>query len=407
MRLDLRAPAPRAPADERGFAFPLALLGLIVVSLLVTTTLLTSSSEYAMSRAHADAATSLYSVDGAAQQYLALKSSGAGLSPPTDSLSPVSGDARVAGYRMTVTELQNSGFTRVGGNLVQNQTYSILSVPASGTGRRVSMLVRTQRSATPFRLNVTSGLTVGGNVKLTGSTVVSDGRDASCDSAAAASAVQVTAGSTIIKQGAAKIVGKADTASFDKNALPGVVLGSMSLAQLAAMANVRFTAATFSGKPSSTSGGVPRTRTDKLNWGCPPGEACTSVAGNYSNTQYFPIVDIDAQGGTVGIQGTEGQGILIVRNGSLDITGNFVYHGIILVEKDLSVKGAGGTMKLEGAVVSFGKNSDVDDLASGNSVIRFDRCSVAAAESGANQNLLTTAPQVIRGRPFGWREVIQ
>jgi hypothetical protein len=393
-------------SDERGFAFPLALLGLIVVTLLITTALLTSTSEYAMSRAHSDAAVDLYAVDGAAQQYLGMKSASAGLSPPADSLYPVSGDGSIPGYLMTVTELQNSGIMTVGTNRVQDQTYSLVAEPSGRMGKKVSMLVRTERTAVPFKLNVAAGLTVGGDVKVTGSSVITDGRDAACDSAAATNAVQVTAGSKITRQGAATIIGNADTASFAKADLPLQVLGNLTINQLGAMANIRFAAGTFSGKPSSTtSGGAPRPRTDKYNWGCPATESCASVTGNDSNTQYYPIVDIDAGGSTIGITGNYGQGILIVRNGSLSVTGNFVYHGIILVERDLSVKGAGGTMKLEGAVVSFGQNSTVDDLASGNSVIRFNRCSVAAAEEGANQLLMTSAPQVFRGPPFAWMEI--
>ena len=404
--MPLPTPKP-VRVDERGFAFPLALLGLIVVTVLITSALLTSSTEYAMSRAHADAAVDLYAVDGAAQQYLGMKSAAAALSPPADSLHPAVKDASVAGYLMTVTELQNTGVMHVGSDLVQDQTYSLIAEPSGRPGRKVSMMVRTERTAVPFDLNVTAGLTVGGDVKVTGSSVITDGRDAAgCDpSLKAENAIQVTSGSTIKRQGAATIIGNADTASFAKSELTRQVLGALTLDRLAAMANIRFAAGTFSGKPSSTSHGVPLPRTDKYNWGCPATESCASVPGNFSNTQYFPIVDIDAGGGTVGITGDYGQGILVIRHGSLSITGNFVYHGIILVERDLSVKGAGGDMKLEGAVVSFGRSSEVDDLASGNSVIRFNQCSVTDAESGANSMLMTTAPQVFRGPAFGWTEI--
>jgi hypothetical protein len=402
-------PARRGWPDERGFAFPLALLGLIVVTLLVTTALLTSSTEYAMSQAHADAAVDLYAVDGAAQRYLGLKSASAALSPPADSLHPVWEDGTIDGFLMSVTELQNTGVMKVGTDLVQDQTYALVAEPAGRPGRKVSMMVRTRRTAVPFDLTVAAGLTVGGDVKVTGSSVITDGRDAAgCDSTLKAeNALQVTAGSTITRSGSATIIGSADTASYDKSELMMYVMGDLTLDQLSAMANIKFAPGTFSGKPSSvTSSGLPKPRTDKYNWGCPATESCASVPGNYDNTKYFPIVSIDAGGSTIGITGDYGQGVLIVRNGSLSITGNFVYHGIVLVEQDLSVKGAGGDMKLEGAVVSFGKNSVVDDLASGNSVIRFNQCSVTSAEEGANQLLMTTAPQIFRGPAFAWMEVL-
>src|SRR5688500_17498727 len=57
--------------NERGVALPLALLGLVSVSLLVTTALVTSSTELAISGAHQDATAALYTAEGGLQAYVA------------------------------------------------------------------------------------------------------------------------------------------------------------------------------------------------------------------------------------------------------------------------------------------------------------------------------------------------
>ena len=56
-------PLAATPLGRRGIALPVALLGLVAVSLMVTTVLLTSSTESAVGAAHVDAARSLYTAE--------------------------------------------------------------------------------------------------------------------------------------------------------------------------------------------------------------------------------------------------------------------------------------------------------------------------------------------------------
>jgi hypothetical protein len=56
---------------EGGIALPLALLGLVSMSLLATTALITSSTELAISTAHRSATAALYSAEGGLQAYVA------------------------------------------------------------------------------------------------------------------------------------------------------------------------------------------------------------------------------------------------------------------------------------------------------------------------------------------------
>ena len=71
-RIRIRRPrlAP-TPLGQQGIALPLALLGLVAVTLLVTTVLLTSGSEFAVSASQKEADRSLYSASGALEDYVA------------------------------------------------------------------------------------------------------------------------------------------------------------------------------------------------------------------------------------------------------------------------------------------------------------------------------------------------
>lgn len=396
-------------SSERGVALPLALLGLVLVSLLVTSALLSSSTEVEISMAHQGGTASLHGVDGALQRYVATKAAGAAAG--SDSLFPVQQDASLPSYLVTVARLHSDVDTLSSGALQQRETFSLLAEQADGRGRRVNSLITSLREVDRFRVDVQAGLTVGGNVQVTGSSTISDGRNASCDSAAAPNALQVTAGSTITRSGSSVIEGRADTASYGKEEMVRLLLGGTSLRDAARLANIKFAVGEFNGRVRSYDSSGPRPKTDKYNWGCPQtsSDACNTVTGNEVNRSYYPIVAIDAGGGKVTIEGNHGQGILIVYNGSAELRGNLVYQGVLLVEQDLTVQGTGGSggVKLEGAVVAFGENSSVQDNVSGNAVITYNRCVIAAATAGMDQQRLASAQQQFPSPTFGWVELVR
>src|SRR5215207_6651795 len=69
----LRAFAARLAPSRLGrdrIALPIALLGLVVITLLVTTVLLTSGTEFSVATAQRDASRSLYTANGALEQYV-------------------------------------------------------------------------------------------------------------------------------------------------------------------------------------------------------------------------------------------------------------------------------------------------------------------------------------------------
>lgn len=100
--------------------------------------------------------------------------------------------------------------------------------------------------------------------------------------------------------------------------------------------------------------------------------------------------------------------MLIIRNGSLRIAGNFKYKGIILVEQDVRVLAAtGGDGKIEGSVVAFGTGSEVEDNVGGNAKIYHNRCSIVEAQSRLSLQALGAAPKQFGQRSTGWFEIVR
>lgn len=108
---------------------------------------------------------------------------------------------------------------------------------------------------------------------------------------------------------------------------------------------------------------------NSLNWGDPfratPARPCES---------YMPV--IHAKGaGTFSIQGGGGgraQGILIV-DGNLAISGNFEFHGLIIVRGRVSISGTG--TKIFGAMLAANMNG-ATNVITGNATLQFSRCAL-------------------------------
>jgi hypothetical protein len=400
----------RLAADRRGVALPVALFGLVAVSLLVTTALLTSSTEYAISAAHRTAAGSLYNADAALEQYVFDRAQLGGVYMQATQNGVAAGpDGR--NYSMQVSRLSWTNVDAPPAGTVQaTELFSIVAQPQDGRGRGVGAFLRLLRSAARLSTNINAGATSGGDIKITGSSFISDGRSGVnyCNTTDNQSdyAVQVTQGSTIDSK-AKNLEGATNVTDYNKSELASRVLGpGVTLRSLADQAQIKFgprwNKPDFGGRPSSASG----TATD-YDWGCPAalGISCPNTAASLRHV----VVGIDAHGGSVSINGDYGQGMIIILNGSMSIQGNFVFKGIILVEKDMDIRGGSGGQdsKIEGAVVSFGQSSTIEDNLSGNATIKYNFCAIQDAERAMNQNALQTAPQGRVGSTFAWYELIR
>ncbi|MBV9110079.1 MAG: hypothetical protein JO306_11780 [Gemmatimonadetes bacterium] len=398
------------PLGNRGIALPLALLGLVAVTLMVVTVLVTSGTEMAVSNGQSSATRSLFTADGALQGYVAQQ---AGLGNGTVNKFNEGVNAYVfngSTYSVTQARLARSVVMSSNGG-TSTETWSLIANPTTA-GRGVGAFIQVQRILATARLNVNAGFTSGGDVKIFGSSIVSDGSvgQTACDSTSSPYAVQVTSGGTI-NAGSKNLVGTGNVSTIQKTQLMNTVLG-MPLDSMAKYATLRF--GPMYGKSDwpnnvrpSDSYALNRAPDSLYNWGCPAIDVGASSC--HGGQGRFVVVGIDAANiGTVKLNGDWGQGILMVMHGSLDVQGNFVFRGIVLVDQDLKMTGTGsGAGKLEGTIVAFGENSTVVDNVGGNAMIRYNRCAINDAQNALNAQRIDSQPQVLSRSPFAWFELVR
>jgi hypothetical protein len=405
----------RVLRGERGIALPLALIALIAVTVIATTAIVTSTSELAMSGVHKDAVGSIYLADAAVDSLVAARAAAqAGVAGPA--LPPNSEFITLNGkFRVRIDELarnDNFLFTPTGDKVritgTRNEVLSIVSWPrGSHRGRSVGKLISATRTAESDGFNITAGATSGGDVSVSGNSTISN--TSSLCSSVGESAIQVTAGSRITRQGSSEIIGSADTLSYGKEELVDQVLGGHTIAQLREMAEIHLHRDDFPNSSPNATHSLQGPNA-KLNWGCPRSMwiADGRVPPCNSHTERFPIVYIDGAGGQVLINGDYGQGILVIGNGDLKLAGNFIFMGAIIVERDFEIYGTGqGGGKIEGAVVSLGASSNVTDNFTGTSVINYNQCALLQAQQGMVANLLNNSRQAFAGRTSSWFEVLK
>lgn len=414
MRMFNRIARPAAGRD--GVALPVALFGLVAVSLLVTTALLTSSTEYAISAAHRSATGALYAADAAMEQYIFTRAQAGGIFLQATQNGVAQGpDGR--NYTIDVARLSWTNFNPPGNpnQLGAQELYSVVALPQDGRGRGVGAFINLQRLVDRLNTNINAGATSGGNLKVSGNATISDGRSGKnyCNAADSTSdyAVQVTRGSKIDlgNNAANNLEGAADTADFSKDSMAHYILGpNITLRKLADQAQIKFGARWNLPEYQTTVINGEAATDTMYNWGCPQ-QLLTGFTCPGSSASRFRVVAIDAGNGTVKINGRYGQGMIIVLNGSLEIQGNFTFKGIILVEKDMFIRGgsAGQESKIEGGVIAFGSSSTVEDNITGTATIKYNTCAIDEAEAALNQSALQNAAQNRSGGTFAWYELIR
>jgi Tfp pilus assembly protein PilX len=396
--------------SRRGVALPLALTGLVVVSLLVTSAVLTSSTESAIAGAQQGSARSLYDAEGALNQRLRdMLTAGTGLSAGQVNVVLPENQRTV---RITTTVFRNvlnaAGDTRT-------ITASLLAEPLNGAnqpfGRAVVAMVQQTASFNTMSLKVNEGAVVGTDLTVGGNSKVID-RSTQCADSVGGGAVMHAAGARVNESGSGEISGAIRSSANSGQAFVNQILDGRSLTDFANLANIKFGA--MFGQAAFPTNAHPafNNANTKLRWGCPAsmGVTCSDTV----QAKYYPVVAIDAQGGAVDLQGDHGQGIIIVLNGSLQITGNFKFKGIMLIDGYIDMSGTGGQTgsKIEGAVVAFGNNTNqrsrVDESETqGNAVISYNRCEVNAAQEAYNKMARNNPTYAFPTTAFAWYELVR
>jgi hypothetical protein len=397
--------------DRRGVALPLALVGLVAVSLLVTTALLTSSTESAISLAQTNSALSLYDAETGLQDYLRqVIEDETGLEPDTTEVELEESDRTV---RVTTAVLHSRTDSA---RTVVTRTVSLLAEPLDDDGdpmgRSVIAMVRQDGRIVNMRLNVNEGAVVGSDLEIGGSSKVID-NSTICADTVGAGAIKHASDARVDTTGSGEVRGEVTRSANRDQAFVEEILGrGKTLRDFAELGEIQFGSMFNKGAFPSSARASWNAEDPRMRWGCPTGMGFTCPAG--ADTEYYPIIAIDAGGGAIDLQGDHGQGILIIVNGSLKITGNFLFKGIILIEGFIDMSGTGGRTgsKIEGSVVAFGEGTNhrsrVDESeTSGNAVIAYNRCSVKAAQDSFNTRSQRFPRYQAPSTTFAWYEVVR
>lgn len=386
---------------RRGIALPVALVGLVAVSLLVTTALLTSSAEFAISSAQTAGSRALYAAESGMQEFVRQ------LSATPQTLTLGSQDRTIAVSSGSGTTTTN---VSVRSDLLQVTTpspadgsatyvFAVTAQPLSAAGVAqgraiVAFIEQSLPRTVALSTNITSAITLGGNMHVNGNAFTINGRSNACGANGGVDAVQAASTSEISANNEGhwdNFLGyedgenssgrdAIDQTSMSKEELAASVLGGYTIEELIAIT------------PDYRKWG-PRFGRDPWN-----GYLHDSVG----------IAIVDANEGVVEIEG--GTGVLIVVNGNIVMNGNSSFTGIIIVEGNFNLS---GTPTVTGALISLATNTGLNTInlepsaiGNGHITVQYDKCAIQAAEQAFSNQGQQRQARLSRV-PFAWSEVVR
>jgi hypothetical protein len=386
--------------DRSGVALPLALIGLVAVSLMVTTALVTSSTEAAISTAHQDAQRSLYVAEGGLQAFVAQNGVTVVPGQATISYVPPGGTAADA-VQIRPTHLGDRPLG--GGSLLR--MFAISSRAVNTGGREViAMLRQVFPPGTPFQTNVQSAITLSGDMAVLGNAFTVNGR--------------LMAGDTCATQGVAA-VHHADSSKITVNNnnhwdnFLGVGANGQNTEGQNSLKNSHQDKETMVRQVLGLSAGmtledlIARLPASK-KWGprfSPPDGPVRTFSGTVSVTDEVAVVD--GNGGFVDLYGV--QGLLIIVNGHLRMRGNSGFEGIIIVEGNFDLA---GTPTVRGALISLDDvnqniiNLDESAIGAGHITVQYNACAIRQAEAAFANASISDQPPAIQAT-LSWSERIR
>lgn len=355
--------ARRVVRDRRGSALVLVLVAMVVLLVLSSGALFGSMAELRMSRT--------LSVQQRAQSVAEYGMNAQLASWPTTRNALANG-----AIDSTVVVVQSGDTARVRVQRLTSRTFNVVSIGRAAIGngmleaqRQTGMLVRISGASMTSRglLTVYNKLDVQGSPLLDGTNVAPTGW--SCSGYSTTDTVAVAYNPSYVPsiQKANQTVGgtRASTPASDTSTYS--VFGSETWSSLVAKANV-----TTSGSPNPSPVGSATTCTiSSTNWG-EPSRSGGAVVGCQN---YFPII---YSSGDLTLNNGRGQGILLV-NGRLRVTGNFVFAGIVVVRDELDFA---GTPTFYGSVMVRASNGAQSDI-KGNATFQYSSCAIGQAMLGS------------------------
>jgi hypothetical protein len=393
--------------ERRGVALPLALVGLILVSVVLTTAVVTSSSELAMGSAHRSATGALYTADASLQAYIA-QNAGTALTLANRAEYTVPGTNQrvlISVERMHRTGEIFSAWAPDGNfpglesrTRTRTEVFSVRAEPRQGTGaggRPVMVMVNQDGMVREFRMppvpppppvqtNIAarSAITMGGSLHVNGNAFWVSGRKTAADTCASGGGVQAVEHSR-----------SAQVTTNNENHMQNFVGADGAVGRAAiidsGMARDSLLYRTLGLEPGQTLDHLAAAVPDSMKWGPMFGRP------NFSGTMKanHRVAVVDARGGTVDLN--TGSGMIIILNGNVRLKGDTKWVGTIIVEGAFSLQ---GTPVVEGALISMGASRryvgstyNYVDLAGtelgngGNVLVQYNACEMKKAQSAFNQ----------------------
>lgn len=349
-----------------GFVLPATLLALVVIGAIVTGGFYVSAAEDQISvssdlgvQAQAVAEYGLQDVLGTWKNQDIIA---AATEPDPRTGEAWAGTRFLGSYEVSIRSL--------GGRLFLIRVAGTAERGPRSTTRTVGGLGRTTSAGLPYEgaMSILGPLSVEGQADINGTD--------QCDATNVVPGVNTPVGGTVTESGNADVEGDPphdEHLTMDETTLSQY--GDVSLDDLIASADKVYPdgANPTNMEPETTTDSDGNTICDTSimsNWG---DITAANPCGDYYPTIYGEgDMRIDGSG-----SGGMGQGILIVE-GDLEIAGNVVFYGVVIVKGDLSYSGTGG--HVEGSMIVMGTTPSTS---AGNSEALYNSCAVEDAFNGA------------------------
>ncbi|TVP42056.1 MAG: hypothetical protein EA350_17755 [Gemmatimonadales bacterium] len=356
--------------DRRGFALPAAIFALVVVALLVTAGFFISGQERSIGQ----------STEFASQATLLAET---GMNNVLAMWSPAGGGPEIGGAPLTTCDGCTGGQASLNGqwqvaiSRVGDKIYFIESTGVVNQAGRLSGATRTV--GTLARLLTAdfaadAALTTRGDVETRGGASIS-GFDVNPPGAVCSGTTQdkagviTTPGSEVTSRGNSTVEGapRDQRRTFDPNDTFRV--GELGWDDLVAMADITLPGGNINNTSPRFDADDKCDKEHNLNWGDPE-----RIVANPDCRTYYPIIHVT---GTARIQsGGRGQGILLIE-GDLDLRGDFLFQGIVMVRGQVGVQGAGN--RVFGSMLAANGLEIDPDLSTfvGASVVQYSSCAIS------------------------------
>lgn len=372
---DEGARAPREEGGRRGAALLTALMGIVVISIIVSGAFFTSTQEFRGGRnqlvEQRAFAVAEYGLNAEVSNWDRGRNLPGGMQVGQVDSSRVyvaAGDTA----RVRITRLTPNSFW------VVSEGYASMQSQAMESKRVTNAYVRlAYPSITPK-----GAITTAGNVSITGSAMV-DGDNVNptgwtqCDSISGSTVPALVVGPSATVSYKPQNIGSTpamvrDSAAADSNTY--VRYGTESWNSLTSNADIKIAGGIWNSNIGPVGTATSCDASVITNWGEPfrPG----AVKGCWN---YFPII---YSSGSLKLNGNGyGQGVLLV-NGDFEINGNFEWFGLIVVRDDVT-KG-NGTAQVHGAIYSANMNlADPTNFWAGNQTVQYSKCAIESALRGS------------------------